>query len=181
MAVNWTVAQATAVILEGTNKEQIQDITRRFPLFAVTVAKGDLLAVAQATPEHLTVRKIESVMKEGVTVTEVEDEDVEEVVEEKPAKKAKTKAAKEEAPAKKAKGKKSKPAPEPEPEEEDEEDEDDDGYDEMNLVQLKKAAKKQKVDIKGLKTADAIIAALRGEDVADEEEDEDEDDEDWDI
>lgn len=195
MAKNWTVAEAVAVIREGKNKEDISDIAKRFPLFAVNAAANveGLVNLLSAMPEYLTARKIETVLKDGVQPASAEDTDEdteeEEVVEEKPAKAAKKEKAKKEKPAKeekpaKGKAKKAKPEPQPEPEDEDWDDEEDeeetgDGLDEMSIAELKKEAKKRKINIKGLKDKGAIIAALRGED-ADEEDEEDEDD-DWDL
>lgn len=65
MAVNFTAAQAAAIILEGTDKAAMMDIGSRFPLFAIAVA-GNVQEVLKALPEIVTARKIESVMKEGV-------------------------------------------------------------------------------------------------------------------
>lgn len=206
MAKNWSAAEAVVVINKGEDKAAIQDIGRRFPLFAVAAASGidGLIEIIGAMPDHMTTRKVESVLK--ADVEELED-DVE--AEEKPAKKAdkpakgkkgKTKKAEvepddedesdedEEETPKKSKGKKAdkkKAKKQPEPEVEADEDEDwdeeeesdDDGFDDMSLAQLKKEAKKQKINAKGM-DKDQIIAALRGEEP--EEEDEDEED-DWDL
>lgn len=176
MAKNWTVKEAVVVLAQGSDKAAIQDIARRFPLFATTASRGEvgLLEIIQALPDHITARKIESVLKADIEVTE-EEEEVKEV-KEKP-KKAKEK------PAKRGRKKKVEEVEEVEEEElEDEELEDDegeeegDGLDELSLPELRKRAKKAGIKVKGM-SKEEIIAALRGED---DEEDEDDDD-DWDI
>lgn len=167
MAKSWSVAEAVQVVVEGTDKAAIQDIGRRFPLFAVAAASGTtgLLEIISHLSDKVTVRTLEAKMKEGVT--EMEDE--EEVVEKTPAKKAPAKA---KAPAKKA------PAKEEEDVfEEDDEDMSDDGYDDMTPAELKAEAKKLKINITGLKSKAAVIEALRGsnddtDDWGDEEEEE---------
>lgn len=98
MATNWTLSQALKKITEGTDKVAIQDIGRRFPLTAVALAEiGQNVGAAKiigAVPSHITARKIESVLKDGVDQDVDTDEDVEEEDEtsknegKKPAKKA---------------------------------------------------------------------------------------------
>ena len=97
MATNWTLSQALAKITEGTDKAAIQDIGRRFPLTAVALAEiGNNVGAAKiigAVPSHITARKIESVLKDGVEQdADVEDtEDDEEATkkeDKKPVKKA---------------------------------------------------------------------------------------------
>ena len=100
MATNWTLAQAKKVITEGTDLAAITDIGRRFPLTALAIAKiGDnegATTIINALPEHITVRKIESVLKDGIADSGVndDDDDAEDAEhDEKPAKKnAKVKA-----------------------------------------------------------------------------------------
>lgn len=102
MATNWTLAQAKKVITEGTDLAAITDIGRRFPLTALAIAKiGDnegATTIINALPEHITVRKIESVLKDGIADSGVNDDDDDDDAEdaehdEKPAKKnAKAKA-----------------------------------------------------------------------------------------
>ena len=203
MAKNWSASEAVAVIREGKDFAAIQDIGRRFPIFVVLAASGaeGLTKIVQATPTHLTARKIESQLKaeaEGEVEEEVEDdtEEEEEAPKETPKQKAlrlkKEKAAakkeeeddeeddeeeeESETPKQKALRLKKEKAAAKKVEDEDEDEDEDDGYDDMSLPQLKKEAKKQKVDIKGLKTAEDIITALRGEESEDEDEDED-----WDL
>lgn len=102
MATNWTLAQAKKVITEGTDLAAITDIGRRFPLTALAIAKiGDnegATTIINALPEHITARKIESVLKDGITDSGANDDDDDDDAEdaehdEKPAKKnAKAKA-----------------------------------------------------------------------------------------
>lgn len=201
MAKNWSAAEAARVVYEGKDKAAIMDIGKRFPLFVAAASRGTegLLEIIGALhPDRITARTIESKLKEGVGEYE-EDEDA---TEDKPAAKkapAKTTATKgrgrskaaveededeeEEAPKKPTRGRgkaASKAKPEPEEDEDDEDFEDDEDeidYEELSLTELRKEAKRQKINVAGMKR-DQIIAALRGED--DDEEDEDDDD-DWDI
>lgn len=101
MATNWTLAQAKKVITEGTDLAAITDIGRRFPLTALAIAKiGDnegATTIINALPEHITVRKIESVLKDGIADSGANDDDDDDAEDaerdEKPAKKnAKAKA-----------------------------------------------------------------------------------------
>lgn len=99
MATNWTLAQAKKVITEGTDLAAITDIGRRFPLTALAIAKiGDnegATTIINALPEHITVRKIESVLKDGIADSGAndDDDDAEDAEhDEKPAKKSKAKA-----------------------------------------------------------------------------------------
>lgn len=79
MATNWTLAQAKKVITEGTDLAAITDIGRRFPLTALAIAKiGDnegATTIINALPEHITVRKIESVLKDGIADSGANDDD----------------------------------------------------------------------------------------------------------
>lgn len=94
MAQNWNVKQALAAINKG-NKEAITDIGRRFPLTSNILARiGEDKAAGElinALPDHITVRKIESILKDGVQVDDSDnDVDVDDEIkaDEKPAKKA---------------------------------------------------------------------------------------------
>lgn len=95
MAQNWNVKQALAAINKG-NKEAITDIGRRFPLTSNILARiGEDKAAGElinALPDHITVRKIESILKDGVQVddsdNDVDEDGDEDEAEEKPAKKA---------------------------------------------------------------------------------------------
>ena len=77
MAKNWTAAQAIKVIRAGKNKEDIMDIGRRFPLFAV-IAASNPVEIVEALPDFISARKIEAILKGNVdTSSEAEDEDSE--------------------------------------------------------------------------------------------------------
>lgn len=102
MATNWTLSQALAKITEGTDKAAIQDIGRRFPLTTVALAEigknAGAAKIIGALPSHITARKIESVLKDGVeqdSDSDVEDTEDEEETPKKEAKKPAKKAAKE--------------------------------------------------------------------------------------
>lgn len=202
MATNWTLSQALAKITEGTDKAAIQDIGRRFPLTAVALAEiGQNVGAAKiigAVPSHITARKIESVLKDGVDHdADVDTEDTEDEEEtpkkenKKPAKKAAKANAEEDAddeeddpvalykkckkagikvaPKKSAKYYKDQLAKAAAAEEDaDDEDWDDEEEDE------KPASKKKPV-----KKAPAKKTAKKAEPEDDEDEDEDEDE--WDI
>ena len=75
MAKNWTAAQAIKVIRAGKNKEDIMDIGRRFPLFAVLAASNPV-EIVEALPDFISARKIEAILKGNVD-TSSEDEDSE--------------------------------------------------------------------------------------------------------
>ena len=66
MATNWNVKQAYAAINDG-NKEAIIDIGRRFPLSLNILSKinenNPAVSLINALPEHITVRKIEQILK----------------------------------------------------------------------------------------------------------------------
>jgi predicted peroxiredoxin len=100
MAKNWKVGEAVRAIQSG-NKADIMDIGRRFPLFSNLAAQLNEAGIQmlECVPDYCTARKIESVLKGDVTVTEEETE-AEEVKEEpakeepKPKRAAKAKAKK---------------------------------------------------------------------------------------
>lgn len=100
MAKNWKVGEAVRAIQAG-NKADIMDIGRRFPLFSNLAAQLNEAGIQmlECVPDYCTARKIESVLKGDVTVTEEETE-AEEVKEEpvkeepKPKRTAKAKAKK---------------------------------------------------------------------------------------
>ena len=86
MATNWTAAEAVKILIEGKDQEAIQDITKRFPLTAIAVAKGDMQTLASVIPEKVSMRKLEMGFK---CEDDSDDQDEEEVAEEKPAKEEK--------------------------------------------------------------------------------------------
>lgn len=154
MAKNWKPGEAVKEIKEK-NKSAIVDIGRRFPLFVEAVASNDLEAILAAMPEHMTVRKIESALKENVPDF-VDDEEVE--AEEEEVKKA---------PAAKAKRTR-KPVKKVEEDEEDEEIEDEEDEEEVKPTPSKRG---RKATPKSKATKKKVV----------EEDEEEEDDEDWDI
>lgn len=124
MAKNWLMGEAARAI-RNNEKEAILDFGKRFPLTTVLLAQLNEagIAVCDALPAKVTMRKIEMSLKGEVDETEVEPgetaEVADEVIEEK-----------EEAPAKKERKKKSKKdrkknkkAADPEPETDEEEEE----------------------------------------------------------
>lgn len=163
MAKNWTMKEALEAVVTG-NKEGLQDLGRRFPLTAVALAKGDFTTIINALPDHITARKIESVLKDGIQESVEDDENVEveeEVVEEKPAKAKKEKAAK-------------KPAKdEPVEEEEDDETSDEIDYSSMNAVELFKLCKKRGIKVESKQKAAVYVKALKAADEATNEENDD--------
>lgn len=86
MATNWTLSQALKKITDGTDVAAIQDIGRRFPLTAVALAEiGQNAGAAKiigAVPSHITARKIEAVLKDGVEQDVDADADIDEDEEE---------------------------------------------------------------------------------------------------
>lgn len=162
MATNWTLSEALKKITEGTDKAAIQDIGRRFPLTAVALAEiGQNAGAAKiigAVPSHITARKIESVLKDGVeqsTDADFEDaDDDEDETSKKAAKKPVKKAAKAKA----------------------EEDDQDEDNEEDDPVALYKKCKKAGIKVAPKKSAKYYKDQLAK--AADAEEDTDDDD--WD-
>ena len=96
MAKNWKVGEAVLAIKSGSTGDKL-DIGRRFPLFAILAGQTNEAGyeLLNCVPDHVTARKIESVLKGDVQPTSDDDsEEVEEVQEAAPVevKKAKTKA-----------------------------------------------------------------------------------------
>ena len=82
MAQNWNVKQAYAAIKSG-EKDSMIDIGRRFPLaMAALIKVGESDAIENlfnTFPDHLTMRKIENALREGVKVDDSDNEVEEEV------------------------------------------------------------------------------------------------------
>ena len=144
MAKNWKVFEVVREI-QANNPDVIFDCGRRFPLFTAYASSGNvegLIRILEATPDHLTVRKVESVLKENVQPIEEEVEAAEETKKE-PEKKTTGRRGRPKKQAEevdddvkeepKKRGRKPKPTPEPEVEEWDEDEveetEDDDDWD----------------------------------------------------
>lgn len=100
MAKNWSAYEA-AKELYGTNKENIEEIGSRYPLFARTVAMANnpfVLDLLSAIPK-VTARVVETGLKanqEDIVDAEAEEVETEDTQEEKPAKKASAKKVKAE-------------------------------------------------------------------------------------
>ena len=77
MAQNWNVKQAYAAIKNG-EKDSMIDIGRRFPLaMAALIKVGESDAIENlfnTFPDHLTMRKIENALREGVKVDDSDNE-----------------------------------------------------------------------------------------------------------
>ena len=77
MAQNWNVKQAYAAIKNG-EKDSMIDIGRRFPLAMAALIKiGESDAIENlfnTFPDHLTMRKIENALREGVKVDDSDNE-----------------------------------------------------------------------------------------------------------
>lgn len=153
MAKNWKMGEAVRAIQEG-NKEDIQDIGRRFPLFANLAAQVNEAGAAliDCVPDYCTARKIESVLKGDVQpTTEGEGEEAEEEEEaKKPAKKA---------PAKKVTKKAAKS------------EEDEDGLESKSAKELFEMCKEAGLKVKPKQDKSVYIEALQSA--------EDDDDDDW--
>lgn len=82
MAKNWTLKEAAEVIAAGENKEELQEICKRYPLTAVTIAKigvnEGFATLLTAMPDHVTMLKLERAFKEGVEETEEGDDEEQE-------------------------------------------------------------------------------------------------------
>lgn len=168
MAKNWTMKEAAKEVL-ANNKEAIVDIGRRFPLTMAAIIKTNgnegALDIINALPDHITARKIESVLKDGVQEIE-EDETVEEAVEEKEEKAEK--------PAKKAPAKK---APKKAEVEETADEEDGVDYDSMTAPELYKLCKKRGIKVEPKQKAATYVKALKDADSADSDDQWDEEEE----
>lgn len=168
MATNWNMKEATKAILSG-DKEAMVDIGRRFPLAAIAIAQmgnnPGALTIINALPDHISVRKIESVLKDGVQ--ESSDDDVEEVMpkpeEPKTSGRGKKKVEKEEPV--KAKGKKASAKKN-----------DEDDLESMSEVELFRLCKKKGIKAAPKQDKEYYIDLLTPAD-SDEEEDKDWEDE----
>lgn len=91
MAKNWLVKEAVKVIAEGKDKEDLQDIGKRFPVLAMLIATigaqagGSFVEFASYLPDHLTMNKMNTVLKSAGSVDDEDEDEDEEEVEEKVA------------------------------------------------------------------------------------------------
>ena len=137
MAKNWTIGEAFKAVMEG-DKEGILDVGKRFPLSCVMLAKvnAEAAVIFDALPENMTVRKLESVLKGDIEVSDEDDANEDAPVVEKKEKKEK---------AEKKVGKRGRPAKkvvEPD-DDEDFDDEDEEDEDEEEVVKPKKNKKEK--------------------------------------
>lgn len=192
MAKTWTVNEAYNAIKKN-DAEGIADFGKRFPLATTALAKAGTNAgldvLFGAMPDRVTMRILEMQLKDGVAVSD-DDDEAEEVAEEKPVKtekkvKAEKKAekpAKAEKAEKKAAPKKSTKKAEPVEEVEDEEEAEDDAvdYKSMSPVELFKLCKKRGIKVEPKQKSSVYIKALEAADNGSDDADDDEDS-DWDI
>ena len=161
MAKNYTLAEAAKVIAEGKDYEALQDIGRRFPLTLAAIAKmgnnEGAIELINALPEHITARKIESILKDGVVETEVDTDDDDEVKTPDEVKEEK----KERKPRKKKE----------EVKEETETNTEDDEYSGMSAMELYKLCKKRGLKVEPKQKHDVYAKALRDDDAKESEDD----------
>ena len=162
MAKNWTIGEAFKAVLEG-DKEGILDVGKRFPLSCVMLAKvnAEAAVIFDALPENMTVRKLESVLKGDIEVSDEDDANEDAPAVEKREKKEKVE---------KKVGKRGRPAKkvvEPDDDDEDFDDEDEEDEDEEEVVVKPKKKEKEK---KNKKPAKKSVV-----------EDDDDDDDDFDF
>lgn len=181
MAKNWVIKEAAREILAG-NKDAISDIGKRFPLAAVAIAKaGEKALDILSAFDFVTVRKVESVLKDGVQAIEDEDEiedpvaKAEEQTEEKlkRGRKPKTEVAEEP----KKRGRKKKEESVMNEPEEDEEDDDTPDYESMSEVELFKLCKSKGIKAAPKQKKQYYLDLLNSSD-SDDEDDWDEEEED---
>ena len=146
MAKNWTIGEAFKAVLEG-DKEGILDVGKRFPLSCVMLAKvnAEAAVIFDALPENMTVRKLESVLKGDVEVSDEDDANEDAPVVEKKEKKEKVE---------KKSGKRGRPTKkvvEPDDDDEDFDDEDEEDEDEEEVVVKPKKKEKEKKNKKPAK------------------------------
>lgn len=166
MAKVWTLAEAFNALKEH-DKASIMDFGNRFPLSTHALEQArEAEILLNALPDHITMRKLEAALKEGVKPAPETDEEAMTPEEAKEAKE-KGKAAKEEkkeAPKKEAPKKPAKKA-EPEPEEE----EDAPGYSGMTAPELFKLCKQRGIKAEPKKKGDYYIKLLEEDDAKAEE------------
>lgn len=181
MAKNWNMGELVDAIV-ANDIAGIQDVGRRFPVATTLMAKvvnGDRDAIAMlmhAMPDHLTVRKINSALTDGVEEDAEDENDTEEVVEEKPKSKRGRKPAKtededeevEEKPVKKTK----KVA---------KDDASDTGYEGKTARELFELCNERGLKAEPKKPTSYYIALLEDADKKGSKKEESEEDDDWDI
>lgn len=172
MAINYTVAEATKIMVERKDRMAMQDICRRYPVFAnavsmVSVDKNEgMLEILYAMPQYVTASKINKAMRE-MFVEDVDDEELEKEETKKRGRKPVKKNEEEEEEKPKKRGR--KPVKKEEPDEDDEDDWDDEEEEEEEEKPKKRGRKPAKKTTK------------KSEPEEDDEDFEDDDDDDWDI
>ena len=171
MAINYTVAEATKIMVERKDRAAMQDICRRYPVFSnavsmVSVEKNEgMLEILYAMPQYVTASKINKAMREMF----IESEDDEELEKEETKKRGRKPVKKNEEEEEKPKKRGRKPVKKEEPEEDDEDDWDDEEEEEEEEKPKKRGRKPAKK------------ATKKSEPEEDDEDFEDDDDDDWDI
>lgn len=186
MAQNYTLGEAAKVLSEGTNVEQISDLSRRFPMFTNKFMKayatgGDALVEFMACiPEYINPRKVEKVITAGQSASDDAGSDETEAVEQDTAQEAE-----EEKPAPKKRGRRkaAKPEPEVEAEAETDEEQQDGKYAGKNAMELFKECKKRGIKAQPKKPVKYYVELLEEDDevLASESDNDANDDDDWDI
>lgn len=82
MARNWKLEEAIDVVRKGRHKAAIQDIGRRFPLFAQAALRGEdgLVEIIKATTTGstgATIRKVENALRKEITQEQIDALDTE--------------------------------------------------------------------------------------------------------
>lgn len=199
MATNWSLADGAKAILSG-DKAATLELGKRFPLTSVAIAKmGDnegAMAILEALPIHVTMRKVESAMKGDVDEVDEADVDTEaddDVEEEAPKAKSgrRGRPAKASDDDKKAAAKarrearKAKKAAEAAAASDDDDEEDEDvsteaeDYSGMNAVDLFKLCKKRGIKAEPKKKAADYIKLLKADDARKADFPEDDEEDDW--
>ena len=177
MAKIWTLSEAFNA-LKAHDKASIMDFGGRFPLSTHALEQArEAEVLLSGLPDHMTMRKLEAALKEGVKPIPEADEDDEAMTQEE-AKEARekeeAKKAEKKEPPKKEASRKAAKKPEPEPEDEEpEEEEEKPDYSGMTAPELFKLCKKRGIKAEPKKKGDYYIKLLEEDDAKAEEEPED--------
>lgn len=184
MAKTWTLIEAYNALQEG-DKSAILDFGKRFPLAtnAVSMIK-DAKMLLEALPSHMTMRKLEMALKDGVEAYAEEDEEVMTPDEAKAKRDAEpkkpTRGRKKATEETKKPTKAAKADPEPEEAEDDAEETEDNSvdYTTMTAPELFKLCKQRGIKAEPKKKSNVYIELLEAADAEDDSEDDSDDD--WD-
>lgn len=178
MAKNWSLKGVLEAVKTNA-KEDIVDIGRRFPLTLITISKlqdvNGIEDLINAIPEHITARKIEKVLRDGVEVSDSIDDDDDDEIKEPVMNPPVVEAADESVEEPKKRGRKKKEA-DPEPVKEEKAEEKDDDLESKSEVELFKLCKSKGIKAVPKKDKKYYINLLNGENNSSDDEDED-----WDI